>query len=64
MALVGPIFGLQASAEISINPTLGQDISVAVIGAVVGMLFGCLIGTIQLWRVRRKSRASHSDSAV
>jgi len=63
MALVGPIFSLQASAEIFVDPTLGQDISAAVIGAVGGALIGFLIGVIQLWRLRSKSQA-HSNSVA
>jgi hypothetical protein len=55
MALVGPIFSLQASAEIFTNPTIDQDISAAAIGAAAGALFGSLIGIIQ---IRRREHGS------
>ncbi len=64
LALVGPLFGLQISAEVFPKPTIREDISAAVIGAAGGMLFGSLVGIIQLWRLRRKSPTPHSDSAA
>jgi hypothetical protein len=60
LALVGPFFGLIVGAG-------GSDAQLVVAvgtGALGGMLFGLLVGTIQLRRLRRKCHSSESTSVV
>ena len=62
LALIGPFFGLIIGAKPDYS--LSDQAVSGGIGAAVGALFGSLIGTIQLWRLRRKSPTPHSDSAA
>jgi len=64
LMLVGPFFGIVAYAAPRPYVSTGQLAAAGVVGAAVGALFGSLIGTIQLSRLRRKSHTSHSDSVA
>jgi hypothetical protein len=57
MALVGPFFGLIIGAAFFPYDSVAQEIIAGGIGAAVGMLFGSLIGIVQLKRLRRRSQA-------
>lgn len=60
LALVGTFFGLVIGAPE--EPSVAKEASAGAIGAATGMLFGSLLGIIQLWRLRRKSQPPHSGS--
>jgi hypothetical protein len=60
LALVGTFFGLVIGAPV--EPSVAKENVVGAIGASLGALFGSLVGTIQLWRRRRKPEVPHSDS--
>ena len=62
LALIGPFFGLIIGAKPDYS--LSDQAVSGGIGATVGALFGSLIGTIHLWRVRRKLHTSHSDTVA
>ena len=64
MALAGPFFGLIIGAAVFPYDSSVQEIIAGGVGAVVGMLFGFLIGMIHLKRLRRKSQAAGSIKAV
>ena len=64
LALVGPFFGLLVGAGLLPLDSLAQVVVVGGIGALVGMLLGLLVGTMQLKRLRRKSRGADSASVV
>jgi hypothetical protein len=58
MALVGPYFGLIIGAMFLSDLSVVNGIIAGGIGAAVGMLFGFLIGVIQLKRLRAHDHAS------
>ena len=64
MALVGPFFSLIIGAAVFPYDSAVQVIIAGGFGAVVGMLFGFLIGTIQLKRLRRRSQAPHLGASI
>jgi hypothetical protein len=57
MALVGPFFGLLIGAAVFPYDSVVQEIVAGGLGAAVGILFGSLIGIVQLKRLRRRSQA-------
>jgi hypothetical protein len=56
MALVGPFFGLIVGAAFFPYDSVVQEVIAGGIGAAAGMLFGSLIGIVQLKRLRRRSQ--------
>ena len=54
LGLVGTFFGLVFGAPP--EPSVAREAVVGAIGTAVGALCGSLIGTIQLWRLRRKQQ--------
>lgn len=64
LALVGSFFGLLIGAGVQPYASAVQQTIAGAIGALAGTLFGLLLGTIQMRRLRRRSRASHSDAVA
>jgi len=64
LALVGIFFGLLIGAGVQPNDSLAQEAKHAAIGALLGALLGLLFGTMQLRRLRRGSKASHSGAVA
>ncbi len=62
LALIGTFFGLVIGAPV--EPSVAKETVAGAIGAAAGMLSGSIIGTIQLWRLRRKSQTPQSGSVA
>jgi len=61
LGLVGPFLGLLIGAGLQPYPTAAQRAVAASRGALAGILFGLLVGTTQLKRLRRRSQSSRED---
>src|SRR5258708_7418808 len=64
LALVGPFFGLLIGAGMQPYASVVRLTVAGITGSLVGMLFGFLVGTLQLKRLRRRSQTSESASVV
>jgi hypothetical protein len=64
VALVGPFFGLIIGAAVFPYDSVVQEIVAGGIGEAIGMLFGSLIGIVQLTRLRRRSQAPHLGASA
>jgi drug/metabolite transporter (DMT)-like permease len=62
LGLVGAFFGLVLGAPE--EPSVAKETVAGTIGAAVGILFGSLIGIIQLWRLRQKSQTPPPSGSV
>jgi hypothetical protein len=64
LALVGSFFGLLVGAGMRPYASIPQRTADGAMGALTGALFGLLFGTMQLRRLRRKSKASHGGAVA